>query len=90
MFAKRAPSLVTGILNHIHAGDADGEKGRLHGLIASANNIGARRMAHLCRYIQSSLDNGNLDDCKEWSEQLPLQLELLLDKITMIRRDDAC
>jgi CheY-like chemotaxis protein len=90
MFVSKAPNLITGILNHIHAGDADGEKGPLQSLIASADNIGARRMAHLCRYIQSSLDNGNLDDSKEWSEQLPLQRELLLDKIATLRRDNAC
>lgn len=90
MFARQAPHLITELANHIHTGDIEGTKRHLRSLISSAANIGARRIVHLCRYIQSSVDNGNLDDCKEWSEQLPHQLELLLDTITTVRRADVC
>lgn len=87
MFAGQASHMVTNLVTRIQAGDAAGTKQHIHRLMASAANIGARRLVYLCSHIQSSIDNGNPSDCAEWSRQLPLELELVLDTIHELDRD---
>ena len=87
MFISQAPHLVDHLADLVQAGDADAMNKSLRRLMVSADTIGAKRLAHLCGHIQSSLDGGNPDDCVQWVAQLPHELELLTDSILMLDRD---
>jgi two-component system sensor histidine kinase/response regulator len=90
MFVGQAPHTIATIVSLIRSGDTDGTKQFIHRLKLSAENIGARKLVHLCSHIQSSLNNGNLDDCEQWSLQLPIELELVLEKIHGNGEDGVC
>jgi two-component system sensor histidine kinase/response regulator len=87
MFISQAPYLIDHLAGLIQAGDADATKRYLRRLMVSADTIGAKRLAHLCSHIQSSLDDGNLDDCAQWAAQLPHELELITNNILLLDRD---
>jgi len=87
MFISQAPPLIDHLAGLIKAGDTDATKKYLRRLMVSADTIGARRLAHLCGHIQSSLDGGNRDDCAQWAAQLPHELELLMNSILLLDRD---
>lgn len=87
MFINQAPHLIEHLADCIKAGDTDATSRYLRKLKVSADTIGAKRLAHLCSHMQSSLDGGNPDDCVQWAAQLPSELELLTDRILLLDRD---
>ncbi|QEM67988.1 Hpt domain-containing protein [Geobacter sp. FeAm09] len=87
MFTGQAPHLIGHLADLIEAGDTETTKSYIRKLMVSATTIGAKRLAHLCSHIQSSLDSGNLDDCAQWAAQLPHELELLTNNILLLDRD---
>ncbi|WP_223922656.1 response regulator [Geobacter sp. AOG2] len=87
LFISQAPHLISQLVALVQSGDTDLTKKYLRRLMVSADTIGAKRLAHLCGHIQSSLDGGNLDDCAQWAAQLPHELDLLMDNIFLLDRD---
>jgi len=87
MFIGQAPHLIDQLAGLVQTGDTDATKKYLRRLMVSANTIGAKRLAHLCSHIQSSLDGGNMGDCAQWTAQLPHELALLTDNILLLDRD---
>jgi hypothetical protein len=87
MFVSQAPDLIHHLAGLVRAGDRAATKRHLRRLMVSADIIGAKRFAHLCGHIQSSLDGGNPDDCVQWASQLPLELELLAKSVLLLGRD---
>lgn len=87
MFTGQASHLIVHLADLVKTGDTEATKRYIRRLMVSANTIGAKRLAHLCSHIQSSLDGGNLDDCTQWTAQLPHELELLTNTILLLDRD---
>ncbi|KAA0888824.1 response regulator [Oryzomonas rubra] len=87
MFIDQTPHLIGHLVDLVGAGDTEATKRYIRRLMVSADTIGAKRLAHLCSHIQSSLDGGNLDDCAQWTAQLPHELELLTNTILLLDRD---
>ena len=88
MFVSQAPDLIHHLAGLVRAGDSAATKRHLRRLMVSADIIGAKRFAHLCGHIQTSLDGGNPDDCAQWASQLPRELELIADSILLLGRGD--
>jgi CheY-like chemotaxis protein len=88
LFMQQAPELIEGIIQKTRTGALDRTGPPVYRLLGLADNIGARRLAYICRHLLSSIDIDNRNDCDEWAGQLSHELKLLEGAIHGIHAGD--